>query len=64
MAAAFSIAAFLHYQPYSVAEAPAVSLPKAAALNKLFITLMENAIYHYRPMNTRRRRWLMEAELR
>jgi hypothetical protein len=31
MAAAFSIAAFLHYQPYSVAEAAAVSLPKAAA---------------------------------
>ena len=30
MAAAFS-AAFLHYQPYSVAEAAAVSLPKAAA---------------------------------
>jgi hypothetical protein len=30
MAAAFFIAAFLHYQPYSVAEA-AVSLPKAAA---------------------------------
>jgi hypothetical protein len=31
MLAALSIAAFLHYQPYSVAEAAALSLPKAGA---------------------------------
>jgi hypothetical protein len=31
MAAPFSIAAFLHYQPYDVAEAAVVSLPKDAA---------------------------------
>jgi hypothetical protein len=31
MVAAFSIAAFLHYQPYSAAETAALSLPKAGA---------------------------------